>query len=410
MKSEKILDLAVSGIKFCEDGGTLDDFLDFQLRDNEFRSVVSSILFIFFRNKAILGYAIKMFTRKKPSDFLRRVLSVVFVQILYQSGIEVFTANDIAVSYVKKIEGKFAGNFVNAVVRNFLRSIEQKENKNKILSSVRIVPDLLYNRWVQNYSKEKAGKIVDSIGVKAPFTFRSLIPIEHDIMEKLNLKKLDEIESFNFYIAEDLGLLLDSDLMKNGLVYIQDPATVFFSKLIKGLTPERVLDYCSAPGGKTLVLSSLFPDSQIIATDRSASRLKRVEENIQRMNAENIQVLKMEEFESEYKGEDFDLVLLDVPCSNTGVIRHRPDVMWKFSLSELESISELQKTILKRVVPYVRKGGYLLYSTCSIEVEENEKQIDRFVSENAELSLCRKETILPSLLNDGAFSALLRKG
>jgi len=409
MKSEKILDLAVSGIKFCEDGGTLDGFLDFYLKENEFRSVVSSMLFTYFRNKAVLDYAIKMFTQKKPSDFLRRVLSVVFVQILYQSGIESYAATDIAVSYVKKSEGKFAGNFINAVTRSFLRHIEQKENKNKILSAVRIVPDLLYKRWAQNYSTEKADRIVEVIGVKAPFTFRSLIPIGQDIMEKLNLKKLDGIESFNFYIAEDLGLLLDSDLMEKGLVYIQDSATIFFSKLIKGLTPERVLDYCSAPGGKTLVLSSLFPNSQIVATDRSDSRLKRVEENIQRMNAANIQVLRMEEFESECKGGNFDLVLLDVPCSNTGVIRHRPDVMWKFNLSELKSITSLQKEILERIAPYVIKGGCILYSTCSIEIEENEQQVRNFLAERVEFSLVSMDTLLPNQFNDGAFVALLRK-
>ena len=133
MKSEKILDLAVGGIKFCESGGSLDDFLDFHLKENEFRSVVSSILFTYFRKRAVLDYAIKLFTRKKPSDFLRIALSVVFVQILYQTGIEPFAATDIAVSYVKKVEGKFAGNFVNAVVRNFLRYIEMDENKDKIL-------------------------------------------------------------------------------------------------------------------------------------------------------------------------------------------------------------------------------------------------------------------------------------
>lgn len=138
--------------------------------------------------------------------------------------------------------------------------------------------------------------------------------------------------------------------------------------------------------------------------------MKRVEENIQRMNAKNIQALKMEEFESEYKGSKFELVLLDAPCSNTGVIRHRPDVMWKFSLSELKSITSLQKKILECAAPYVCKGGCLLYSTCSIEVEENEQQIRNFLAENAEFSLISMDTLLPSQFNDGAFVSLLRKG
>lgn len=410
MKSEKILDLAVNGIKFCEDGGSLDDFLDFQLREKEFRSVVSSILFNYFRNKAVLDYSIGMFAKKTPSDFLRRVISVVFVQILYQTGIEAFAANDIAVSHVKETKGKFAGNFINAVVRNFLRHIELEENRKKILSSVRIVPDFLYKRWSQHYSKEAADKIVEAIGVKAPFTFRSLIPVRQDEMEKLKLRKLDEFKNFNFYIAEDLGLVLDSDLMSKGLIYIQDPAAVFFCNLIKDLTPERVLDYCSAPGGKTLVLSSFFPNSHITATDRSASRLKRVEDNVKRMNAENVRILGMEEFEEQNKGEKFDLVLLDVPCSNTGVIRHRPDVMWKFNYSGLKEIARLQKNILNNTAIHVIDGGYIVYSTCSIEPEENESQIKSFISDNPEFTLCRNETLLPGLNNDGAFVALLRKG
>lgn len=410
MKSEKILHLAVCGIKFCESGESLDDFLDYQLKEKEFRSVVSSILFTYFRNKAVLDYTIKMFIKKKPSDFLRRVLSVVFIQILYQSGIESFVANDIAVSYVKKIEGKFSGNFVNAVVRNFLRHIELEENKKHILSSVRIVPDLLYNRWARTYSQERADKIVEAIGAKAPFTFRSSVPIEERAMDELRLKKLDSVNNFNFYCADDLGIVLNSSLMKEGLIYIQDPAAVFFSSLIEDLKPERLLDYCSAPGGKTLAMANLFPNSQVVATDRSSNRLRRVEENVERMKAENIQILEMGEFETQYKDKTFDLVLLDVPCSNTGVIRHRPDVMWKFNLSKLKEITLLQRSILDATAKYVSSGGYFLYSTCSIENEENEEQMDKFVSDNPEFQICLRETLYPSQVNDGAFVALLRKG
>ena len=249
----------------------------------------------------------------------------------------------------------------------------------------------------------------ETIGIKPQFTFRSLIPLEQGIMETLNLKRHGTSDNFNFYVTDNLGAVLSSNLMSEGLLYIQDPAAVFFSGLVRRLSPITILDYCSAPGGKTIALSHLFPASHITATDRSVNRLKRVVENVERMKIKNVRIIEMKDFELEDNTEKFDMVLLDVPCSNTGVVRHRPDVMWKFNLTDLKEVTLLQKDILNNTAKYVKGGGYIVYSTCSIEPEENEKQVEAFISDNPDFTCSGNETLLPCLANDGAFAALLRK-
>ena len=113
--------------------------------------------------------------------------------------------------------------------------------------------------------------------------------------------------------------------------------------------------------------------------------------------------------ESYFSAESFDLILADVPCSNTGVIRRRPDAPWRFNEKKLQELVSLQKEILASLVPLVKKGGFLLYSTCSIEKSEDEEQISTFLERHREYTLIRQRKIFPSGKYDGAFGALLQK-
>ncbi|HBM16011.1 MAG TPA: hypothetical protein DD381_06690 [Lentisphaeria bacterium] len=410
MKSENILNLSVKGIAFCETEGNLDDYLDFSLKDQSLRNTVSSVLFTYFRKKTLIDHILKNLINKRPSAFLRRALSVAFVQILYHTGIEKFKVTDVTVSYVKIKEGKFSANFVNAVLRNFIRQLEEKDTVEQLTAAVRSVPDFLYERWVNNYSKDDADKIVNAIDSRPEFTFRSTVEIDQNDFENLKIRKISFPWTDEFYIADEPTEILNSHLLKEGSIYIQDPAASFFSSLVKDIQPNKILDYCSAPGGKAIILSSLFPDSKITATDRSQVRLERTRQNFCRMKIKNAEAINMEEFEKRCHKESFDFLLLDVPCSNTGVIRHRPDIMWKFNKETLKNNASLQKEILQKAVNYLAKSGYLLYSTCSIELEENEIQIENFLSDNPGFSLLKKKILLPSVTHDGAFAALLTNG
>ena len=172
----------------------------------------------------------------------------------------------------------------------------------------------------------------------------------------------------------------------------------------------RVLDSCAAPGGKTAMLrDACRGEAEWIAADRSPSRIENMRANLDRLHLPEIRVVEADALHPPFAAESFDLVFLDVPCSNTGVPRRRPDVLWRFSPARLREIVELQKRILEAQIHLVRPGGHLLYSTCSIEKEEDYLQIERFLSAHPECSLVSQRRLTPSGQHDGAFAALLRK-
>lgn len=211
---------------------------------------------------------------------------------------------------------------------------------------------------------------------------------------------------FRFFESPKPGLVLDSEAMREGRIYIQDPATTLAASL-PGMEPvRRILDVCAAPGGKSLLLSErMKAGTSLVAADRSARRQEQTKENFRRRGLD-FAVITAEP--RELAGE-FDLVLADVPCSNTGVFRRRPDALWRFGAAELRKITVLQHSILDAAAARVAPGGQLVYSTCSIEPEENEQQAERFLAEHPDFTRMASEQLLPSVESDGAYACLLRR-
>jgi 16S rRNA (cytosine967-C5)-methyltransferase len=156
------------------------------------------------------------------------------------------------------------------------------------------------------------------------------------------------------------------------------------------------------------MLFDKYPDAVITAADKSEKRLAQMQENFQRLKVKANTVCA-DALTPEFEKETFDLVFIDAPCTNTGVMRRRPDAAWRFSGNRLEDTAKLQRKILNALAPLVRKGGILLYSTCSIEPEEDGLQVERFISEHPEFELEDSQLLLPDFMHDGAFAARLRK-
>lgn len=409
MQTEEILRLAVKGIEFCENGGTLDDYLDYYLKESEPRRTISSILFNYFRNKGIIDFYFKSFSKGKTKPLIRRILSVVFTQILYQSAVPGPIIADVAVSFTRKKEGERASGFVNAMIRKLIDQRASKEDK--VINDENRVPVILLDRWKKNFSQEEVLTILEAIKTVSPFTFRTVLQERMNVEKELNCKKIEGLsflKRFHFFSTEEPEVVLLSDMMKEGKIYIQDPAAVLFGELVTGIHPETILDYCSAPGGKTILLAEIFRNSKISATDRSQKRLERVRENIEKFGLMNVEILNMKTLKSMHEAF-FDMIVLDVPCSNTGVIRHRPDVMWNFTMKSLKDIVKLQSEILEDSSLKLKMGGYLIYSTCSIESEENQKQVKVFTDKHPEFIIEKERLLLPTTLNDGTFVAILKR-
>ena len=190
--------------------------------------------------------------------------------------------------------------------------------------------------------------------------------------------------------------------------YIQDPSTLLAPALLQAQPGESVADLCAAPGGKAILLAeALRGQGALHCFDRAAAKLDRLRSNLAAFH--NVTVAEADAATAVLPAASMDAVLLDVPCTNTGVIRRRPDVRWSFSNAKLQELAALQKAILNAAAQAVKPGGRLVYSTCSLEPEENHLQVEAFLASHPEFNCRAQRLIVPTLAHDGAFAALLIK-
>ncbi len=198
----------------------------------------------------------------------------------------------------------------------------------------------------------------------------------------------------------------------SGLCYVQDPSTLMACELLDPQPGERVLDACAAPGGKTSYLAQMMKnEGRIVACDVSADRLVRMRENLERLSVTNVEVRKADWLQAPPpEREKFDRILLDAPCSNTGVIRRRVDVRWRLRGDDFKRMPDMQMGLIKNLAGLLKPGGALVYSTCSMEPEENEEVVRRVSQEAPELKHRKSRRTLPFQDKvDGAFAALFTR-
>lgn len=198
----------------------------------------------------------------------------------------------------------------------------------------------------------------------------------------------------------------------DGLFTIQDLASASVVKLLSPKPNWTILDLCSAPGTKTTQLAEITKDcAKIFATDIDINRLKLVEQNIRRLNLKSITIFKYQNLEKIAKSiAPFDCVLLDVPCSNTAVLAKRPDVRLRITEKAIAALSNKQLELLQNAAGLIKSGGIICYSTCSIQKEENDSLVRRFLETNPNFTLESEKLILPSALfpdHDGCYTAIL---
>ncbi len=191
-----------------------------------------------------------------------------------------------------------------------------------------------------------------------------------------------------------------------GAFYIQDPSTLLAVDMLNPRPGEAVLDLCAAPGGKTTAIAAhMKNDGRVVATDIREDRLKQLRENCKRLGADCVEVMPL----GTDVREKFDRVLADVPCSNTGVMRRRVDLRWRLQPRDLQATTKIQREILRQAARNVKPGGLLVYSTCSLEPEENEQMVKAFLERNRAFGLEAERALLPWRDGvDGAYVAALR--
>ncbi|MCQ2402851.1 MAG: hypothetical protein MJ202_03905 [Lentisphaeria bacterium] len=316
------------------------------------------------------------------------------------SGLPAPACVDLAVEHAKKQGGREAAGFVNAVLRKLLREAPDAVALEALLKdappAIRCnLPDALYERWKAAHGAEWTAQLATLLQQPATVTARlrgSLAALPSPMAFEEAAATLQESPE-EFQPAE---------------YYLQDASTLLAPSLLDPRPGEVIGDLCAAPGGKSVAIAERLRDQgRLYSFDSAPGRLDRLRENLAGCPIAVIEV--QDAAHPTLPAASLDGVLLDVPCSNTGVIRRRPDVRRNFSLAHLQKLCKLQREILEGACQLVKAGGRLVYSTCSIEDDENILQVQAFLAKHPEFSLEGHQQLYPTESHDGAFAARLVK-
>lgn len=363
---------------------------------------------------------------KKMSSWVANILRMGAYQIIFLDKIPKSAAVNESVNLTKKYAFK-SSSFVNAILRKIEKSdyeeLKNIQNEKERISKVYSMPEWLVEELLNEYSYQMVEQICKYSNEKPKTTIRinTLKINTDDFLKKLEENRIEyETTSIeNFIHIKNVKNIGDLELFKQGLFTVQDMGAGKISLMLAPNKNDIVLDTCSAPGGKTTHLAELMQNNgKIVACDIHPHRIKLVEENAKRLGVSIIKtsIQDATKFIEEYK-EKFDKILLDVPCLGIGVIKRKPDIKWKRKIEDIEEITKIQLEILTKCSQYLKLGGKLVYSTCSILKSENEDLINKWLeNENKEkiknkekYELEEEEKIFPQENTDGFFICKIKR-
>lgn len=357
---------------------------------------------------------------KKIKSRELNILRLGVYQIKFLESVPDYAAVDESVKLAKKYaHGK--DKFVNGALRNLIRSKDQdylpsQENEIDYLSIKYSFSAWIIALWKKEYSLEKIQSILKAsnetpeliVRVNSMITDRDALARELEVLD-YEVKKSEMVDTALICKGSNL---IETDQFKDGKFSIQDEVSQIAVKTIDAKPQELILDMCAAPGGKTLAMAETMNNQgKILAFDIYQHKLDLIEKNAKRLNIKNIKTKCQNSSKIDRKYIDsFQKVLCDVPCSGLGVIRRKPEIKLK-DKPDLESLYEIQSSILENGAKYLKVGGVLVYSTCTINKEENENQIQKFLKTNGNFELEWSKQFLPDEdETDGFYIAkLIRK-
>lgn len=364
------------------------------------RAFVQDLVYTVVRRLRPLRSVLGELMAKWPKGELEALLYVGAAQILYMPDVPDFAAVNETVAAAKASgREKRLDRVVNGVLRNLLRRREEFEVKLAAapLAERESFPNALVKRWIERYGTENAEALAKWHNTPAE-TWLAYPPSEDGAPGR-------------FVRLERGRRVNDVEGYAEGAFIVQDPATAGAVELLDVKPGLTVLDFCAAPGGKSVQIAwRLKGQGRLVAQEVNPRRLARLRENISRMRLDQVQVVGKAPAGEGGVVAQFDRVLADVPCSNTGVLRRRPDARWRWDADHLKQLVSLQAEILSSAAAHVAPGGLLVYSTCSNEPEENEAQIAAFLAAHPEFSeVARRESLPFETGHDGAFACAMRR-
>ena len=368
-----------------------EDILRNSAWDARDKALFLELLYGVIRWHGTLDYLVRSLSNKdaKINPHLYAAVAVGLYQLLFLSRIPDHAAVDTAVDLVKRSSGAKAAGWVNAILRRavrekdgLLRDLPPDIGKIERTAILHSHPVWMIARWSRRLPENKLNRFLEwnnrRPAVSLRVNTRRCEP--QNIIDSLaatgltaNIHPIDP----DFLLLQqpgDPGLL---DVVKNGSTTVQDVSQGLIGKLLDPQPGEVILDLCAAPGGKTSHLSELCPECRIVATDKSEERLSLVRDSVARCGLNNVEVHSYDMVMR--SNRKYNAVLIDAPCTGTGVLARRPDLRWRRQLEDTAKMAAVQLELLRYSAERLTSNGRIIYSTCSVEEEENEDVVRKFL-------------------------------
>jgi len=350
----------------------------------------------------LLDFSVEIATGKKlkkQHPIVRNALRLIAYQLFF-TGVPPYAAVNETVEAVKRLLNRKSAGFVNAVSKklvgfDYKREVKRIEDYYERISTLYSFETWMVKRWENFYGKKELQPLLEGLNRVAPLFLRvNRIKIDQEELIRVLRERKIEVEPHPFIpdMIRVKGRVLIEELpgYKEGYFYIQDPASYLAAYLLEPKPGELILDVGAAPGGKTTAIASLTKNgAKIVAVDVNPERMNLLKKNAERLGVENLELVvtdisKDEDFIKRYY-KSFDRILIDAPCSATGVIRRHPEGKWNKSIELIEYNQKIQQSLIRVAKDLIKEGGKILFSVCSLEREEGEDNLKFALKEGFKL-------------------------
>lgn len=407
----------------------LDDALEKSQLDLQEKKFASALFYGVLERRLTLDEIIKMYSNNptnKLSSEVRNILRIGIYQLLYMDSVPDNAAVDECVKLAKKNRNPAVPGFVNGLLRNFIRAdkkLPSSDDKLKELSLKYSCPLWLVRKWNEEYGHDVCIDLLQSSIGQAPTSLR-INTVYYSMESTLEMLSKDGVTyEINHDLENSVNVHFNrgvehTEAFRKGRFHVQDLSSQLCCSALDPQENETVLDLCSAPGGKTFTIAEMMNNTgTVYAFDLHNNRVKLIDFGTRRLGLKNVKakVNNAKIFNSEMPLAD--RILCDVPCSGLGVIRRKPEIKYK-DLEDFKRLPDIQFEILSTSSKYLKPGGILVYSTCTVSKAENDQVVEKFIAENPDFKPCplgpsfgddsdfTRVTITPSKYNsDGFFIA-----
>lgn len=398
-----ILDLLM---RIDEDSGFSHLIIDHEINRRNIepkdQALLTEVVYGTMERKMTLDFFLEPFIKNKKIDsWVRMLLRMSVYQMIYLDKVPTYAIIHEAVEIAKRRGHRGIGSFVNGVLRNVerkgVRDTKEIKDKVKRLAIETSHPEWLVKRWIKHYGFQLTKEMCEANLERKPIAVR-VQPL------KISREKaIEQLTEQGFQVSPSTfskqgiiikqGNILTSDLFVNGMITIQDQSSMLVAEMLDVKSDMKVLDTCSAPGGKATHIAEKMENKGLVcAYDFHSKKINLVNKQAERLHLSIIEAKQGDarDLQNAHESESFDRILVDAPCSGLGVVRSKPDIKYNKQTEDITRLANIQFDILNSVASLLKKEGLLIYSTCTVDVEENETVVRKFLEKNSDYKVDEK--------------------